>query len=146
MTSEAAPTKKINPLLPFIRIPDKYPDEPAYIYGAKCKNCGAVYVGDRMACGNCATTGPFEDVRFSGDGEIYAFSVVYQSVPGVEVPYVAAVIDLVEGASVRGNVYGLDSSKPTADWCGRKVKMYTEKVRVDREGNDIVAAKFRVVD
>jgi len=26
------------------------------------------------------------------------------------------------------------------------VKMFTEKVRVDREGNDIIAAKFKVTD
>jgi uncharacterized OB-fold protein len=82
----------------------------------------------------------------SDEGEIYVFSVVHQTVPGLEAPYVAAIIDLPEGVSVRGNVYGLDPEKPSPEWFGKKVKMYTEKVRTDREGNDVIAAKFRVLN
>ena len=67
-------------------------------------------------------------------------------VPGLEAPYVAAIIDLKDGVSIRGNVYGLDPTQPSPDWFGKKVKMFTEKVRVDREGNDIIAAKFRVMN
>jgi uncharacterized OB-fold protein len=111
----------------------------------QCKECGAKYLGTRTACGKCASTGPFEEVRFSDEGEIYVFSVVHQTLPGLEAPYVAAIIDLKDGVSIRANVYGLDPLKPSAEWFGKKVKMFTEKVRVDREGNDIVAAKFRVV-
>ncbi|HEU4758407.1 MAG TPA: OB-fold domain-containing protein [Dehalococcoidia bacterium] len=146
MTQEAAPEKKTNPIVPFLRIPEKYPDEPAYFWGVKCQQCGAKFLGSRTACGNCGSTGPFEEQRFSDEGEIYVFSVVHQTVPGLEAPYVAAIIDLKDGVAVRANVYGLDPQKPSTDWFGKKVKMYTEKIRVDREGNDIVAAKFRVVN
>ncbi len=142
MAQETATEKKVNPIVPFIRIPDKYPDEPAYLWGVKCA-CGAKFLGARTACGSCGATDKFEEVRYGGDGEIYVFSIVHQTVPGLEVPYVAAVIDLDDGVSVRGNVYGLDPLKPSAEWFGKRVKMFTEKVRVDREGNDIVAAKFR---
>ncbi len=146
MTQEAAPQKKTNPIVPFLRIPEKYPEEPAYLWGSKCQSCGAVYLGARLACANCASTGPFEEMRLSDEGEIYVFSVVHQTVPGLEAPYIAAIIDLPEGVSVRGNIYGLDPLKPDPSWFGKKVKMYTEAVRQDREGNDIVAAKFRVVN
>ncbi len=146
MTQETAVEKKVNPIVPFLRIPDNYPNEPAYFWGVKCKSCGAAYLGSRQACAKCASTGPFEETRFSDEGEIYVFAVVYQTVPGLEAPYVAAIIDLKDGVSVRGNVYGLDVSKPSPDWFGKKVKMFTEKVRVDREGNDIIAAKFRVIN
>lgn len=145
MTQQTA-EKKVNPLVPFLRLPEGYPDKPAYLWGVRCKECGAAFLGARQACGKCGSTGPFDEVRFSDHGEIYVFSVVHQTVPGLEVPYIAAIIDLPEGVSVRGNVYGLDPLKPSPDWFGKKVKMYTEKVRVDREGNDIVAAKFRVVN
>lgn len=147
MTQEATATeKKTNPIVPFLRIPDNYPDEPAYLWGSKCKQCGTVYLGTRVACANCSSTGPFEEVRLSDEGEIYVFSVVHQSLPGLESPYVAAIIDLPEGVAVRANVYGLDPTNPSPQWFGKKVKMFTEKVRVDREGNDIVAAKYRVVN
>ena len=145
MTQEAAAEPKQNPIVPFLRIPDDPNDQP-YLWGTKCKACGAVFLGERVACGKCGDTGPFEEVRLSDEGEIYVFSVVHQTVPGLEAPYVAAIIDLPEGVSVRGNVYGLDPANPSPEWFGKKVKMYTEKVRTDREGNDVIAAKFRVLN
>jgi hypothetical protein len=145
LTQEAASEKKQNPIVPFLRIPDDPNDQP-YLWGTKCKACGAVFLGERVACGKCGDLGPFQEVRLSDEGEIYVFSVVHQTVPGLESPYVAAIIDLPEGVSVRGNVYGLDPANPNPEWFGKKVKMYTEKVRTDRDGNDVIAAKFRVLN
>ena len=145
MTQEAATEPKQNPIVPFLRIPDDPNDKP-YLWATKCKACGAAFLGERVACGKCGDTGPFEEVRLSDEGEIYVFSVVHQTVPGLEAPYVAAIIDLPEGVSVRGNVYGLDPANPSPEWFGKKVKMYTEKVRTDRDGNDVIAAKFRVLN
>jgi uncharacterized OB-fold protein len=145
LTQEAATEKKQNPIVPFLRIPDD-PNEQPHFWGSKCRACGAVFLGERVACGKCGDLGPFEEVRLSDEGEIYVFSVVHQTVPGLEAPYVAAIIDLPEGVSVRANVYGLDPNNPSPQWFGKKVKMYTEKVRTDREGNDVIAAKFRVIN
>jgi len=145
LTQETASEKKQNPIVPFLRIPEDPNDQP-YLWGTKCKACGAVFLGERVACGKCGDLGPFEEVRLSDEGEIYVFSVVHQTVPGLEAPYVAAIIDLPEGVSVRGNVYGLDPANPSPEWFGKKVKMYTEKVRTDRDGNDVIAAKFRVLN
>jgi len=148
LTQEAATAteKKSNPIVPFMKLPDNYPQAEGYFWGVICKNCGTKFLGARTACGNCGSTGPFEETRFGGEGEIYSFAVVYQTVPGLEAPYVAAIVDLDDGVAVRANVYGLDFSKPGPDWFGKRVKMFTEKVRVDREGNDIIAAKFRVIN
>jgi uncharacterized OB-fold protein len=144
LTQEAtAPQNK--PILPFIRVPENFPAEPAYLWGSKCKGCGAQFLGERAACGNCGSTGPFEEMHYSDEGEIYVFSVVHQSVPGIEAPYIGAIIDMKDGISVRGNVYGLDPLKPSPDWFGKKVKMYGEKVATDKDGNDVIAAKFKVV-
>ena len=145
MTQEAATEPKQNPIVPFLRIPEDPNDQP-YLWGTKCKACGAVFLGERVACGKCGDLGAFQEVRLSDEGEIYVFSVVHQTVPGLEVPYVAAIIDLPEGVSVRGNVDGLDPANPSPEWFGKKVKMYTEKVRTDRDGNDVIAAKFRVLN
>jgi uncharacterized OB-fold protein len=143
--TQEATEKKNNPLVPFLRIPEKWPDEPAYFWGSKCKKCGASFLGSRVACGQCGGTA-FEEVRFSDEGEIYVFSVVHQTVPGIEAPYIGAIIDLKDGPAVRGNVFGLDPLKPSTDWFGKKVKMYAEKVATDKEGNDVIGARFRVVN
>jgi uncharacterized OB-fold protein len=137
--------KKVKPLVPFLRVPDDYPEQPAYLWGVQCGTCETKYLGPRSACAKCGSLGPFSDVRYGDDGEIYVFSVVHQTVPGLEAPYVAAIIDMSDGVTLRGNVYGLDPQHPSAEWFGKKVKMFSEKIRVDREGNDVIAAKFRVV-
>ncbi len=146
--TQAQPTqeKKAKPLVPFLRIPDKWPEEPPYLFGSRCKECGALFLGERYACGRCGAVEKFEEVRLSDEGEIYVFTVVHQSFPGIETPYIAAVIDLPEGVSVRANVYGLDPNNPGPHWFGKKVKMRAEKIRVDREGNDVIAPKFYAVE
>jgi len=146
LTQEATAPKKANPIVPFLRLPETYPAEEGYLWGVQCKACGAKFLGARTACGSCGSTGPFEEKQFGGQGQIYVFSVVHQTVPGLEAPYVAAIIDLDDGVTVRANVYGLDASKPGPDCFCKKDPTTTEKVRLDREGNDIVAAKFRVIN
>ena len=146
MTQETATEKKVNSIISFLRVPEKFPAEPAYLWGVQCKGCGAKFLGSRTACGKCGATGPFEEQKYGADGEIYVFSVVHQSAPGIEVPYVAAIIDLDDGVAVRASVVGLDPLTPSKDWLGKRVQMFAEKVATDREGNDVVAAKFRVVN
>jgi len=144
--TQQAPTgeKKQNPLVPYLRLPQS-PGEQPYLWGSKCKSCGAVYTGKRMACSKCFSTEPMEEMRFSNRGRIWTFTVVHQSAPGIPTPYIAAVVDLPEGVSVKTNIDGLDPLKPDRSWLGMEVEMFTEKVRTDREGNDIIAYKFRPV-
>jgi hypothetical protein len=146
VTQEQAPQaeKKPQPILPYLRIPES-PNEQPYLWGSKCKSCGALFTGKRMACSRC-TSQELEEIRFSREGELYTFTVIYQSFPGIPVPYVAATIDLPEGVSVPATVTGLDANNPDpTDWLGKKVEMYTEKVYSDREGNDVIAYRFRPV-
>jgi len=141
----AATEKQNKPLLDFIRVPANYPAEDAYLWGSQCNACGAKFLGERVACGKCGSAEPMKEVKFGADGEIYVYAVVYQATPGLETPYIGAIIDLDDGVSVRGNVYGLDPTKPDPSWFGKRVKMFTEKVATDKEGNDVIAAKFKVV-
>ena len=135
--------KQDKPIVPFLRLPEKA-GEKAYLFGSKCKQCGAVYLGERMACGRCFSTEPMEQVRLSDRGELHVFSIVHQSAPGIPVPYVAAIVDLPEGVSVRCNIEGVEPDPKSLKF-GMPVEMYTEKVHTDREGNDIIAFKFRPV-
>ena len=144
MAQETATEKKTNPIVQFLRIPENYPDEPAYLWGMQCGSCSAKFLGSRVACGKCGETDKLSEVKFGDEGEIYVFSVVHQTVPGLEVPYIGAIVDLDDGVSIRANVYGLDAEKPDASWFGKRVKMFTEVTAQDREGNDVVAAKFKV--
>lgn len=129
------------PILPFLRIPENSNEKP-YLVGNKCKNCGAVYLGSRMGCSRCMSTEPMEEIRLSDRGELHVFSIVHQSAPGIPTPYIAAIVDLPEGVSVRCNIEGVEPDPKNLKF-GMPVEMYTETVHVDKEGNEIVAFKFR---
>jgi uncharacterized OB-fold protein len=135
--------KKANPIVPHLQLPEAA-GQKAYISGVKCKSCGAAYVGTRMACSKCFAVDDFEELRFSGQGTLRAFTIVYQTAPGIEVPFIAAIVDLPEGTAVRCNIGGVEpDGEKVAALLGKKLEMYTEKVRTDQEGNDVIAFKFR---
>ena len=141
--AEAPAEKQERPIVPFLVLPAKEGEKP-YLRGSKCKSCGAAYLGDRMACGKCSAVGEFEEIRFSDYGELHTFTIVYQTAPGIEVPFVAAIVDLPEGTSIRCNIVGIEPDpEKLVPLLGKRVEMYTEKVRTDNEGNDVIAFRFR---
>jgi uncharacterized OB-fold protein len=129
------------PIVPFLRLPAA-PGEKPYLAGRRCAACGATYLGTRLACARCCTRGSFAEVRLADRGTLWVYSIVHQSVPGVPVPYVAAIVDLPEGVSVRCNLVDVDPD-PAALRFGMAVEMVTRTVRQDRDGNDVVAFFFR---
>ena len=144
MAETQTETKQRRPILPFLRIPEDAKEKP-YLVGSKCKSCGTVYLGSRMGCSRCLSTEPMEEVRLSDRGELHVFSIVHQSAPGIPVPYIAAIVDLPEGVSVRANIEGVEPDPKNLKF-GMPVEMYTEVVHVDKEGNEIIAFKFRPTD
>lgn len=133
--------KKEKPIVPFLHLPET-PNDRAYLGGSRCTECGTAYLGERIACSKCLSTKPLEELRLSDKGKLYVYSIVHQTFPGVPTPYVAAIVDLPEGVSVRCNLEGIEPD-PSKLRFGMPVEMYTEKVRTDREGNDVIAFKFR---
>ncbi|HVN84233.1 MAG TPA: OB-fold domain-containing protein [Candidatus Binatia bacterium] len=78
----------------------------------------------------------------SSTGTLWVYSIVHQSAPGIPTPYVAAIVDLPEGVSVRCNIIDVEPD-PAKIRFGMPVEMITKKVREDREGNDVIAFFFR---
>ncbi len=139
-TAAPAAGKKIRPIVPFLRLPEN--GEAPHLVGKKCGNCGAVYLGRRVACSKCSGTGPFNEIRLSDTGTLWVYSIVHQSAPGIPTPYVAAIVDLPEGVSVRCTLIDVEPQPEKLPF-GMPVKMVTKKVREDKEGNDVIAFFFR---
>lgn len=138
MASDAA--ARPLPVVDFLKIPDG--GEP-YLEGSKCKSCGSVYLGERSACSKCGAVGQFEAKKLSNDGELYVYSIVYRSFPGVQVPYVSAVVDLKGGGTVKGNLIGVDPS-PEKIKMGMPVRVVFKDAlgRKDRDGNSYLSYFF----
>src|SRR5437870_4345820 len=138
----AAPSseKKRRPIVPFLRLGDN--GDTPHLVARKCAACGAVYLGTRVACSKCFSSGPFNEIRLSDRGALWVYSIVYQSAPGIPTPYVAAIVDLPEGVSVRCTLIDVEPN-PEKIGFDMPVEMVTKKVREDKDGNDVIAFFFR---
>jgi uncharacterized OB-fold protein len=81
-----------------------------YLEGMKCAACCEVMaVGNRRACPKCSTVGTLEALRLAERGTLYTYTVVHRSVPGVATPFIAALVDLDGGGTIKGNLIGVDA-------------------------------------
>jgi uncharacterized OB-fold protein len=67
----------------------------------RCRVCGLYLHPPRPACRRCRAM-DVEPVEVSGRGVVHTFTVAHHAfIPGVEVPYVIAVVELVEQPGLR---------------------------------------------
>jgi len=134
------PAARPLPAVDFLKIPDG--GEP-YLEASKCKACGSIYLGERSACSKCGAVGQLEPTRLANEGELYVYSIVHRSFPGVQVPYVSAIVDLKGGGTVKGNLIGIDPS-PEKIKMGMPVRVVFKDAlgRKDRDGNSYLSYFF----
>ncbi len=135
------PAAKPLPVVDFLKIPDS--GDP-YLEGHKCKACGSIFLGERSVCSKCGARDQLEAVRLADEGELYVYSIVHRSFPGVQVPYVSAIVDLKGGGTVKGNLIGIDAD-PAKIKMGMPVKVVFQDAlgRKDRDGNSYLSYFFQ---
>ncbi len=139
MAEDAAASGPL-PVVPWLRIPAQ--GDP-YLEGHECKSCGAIYLGERSTCAKCGTRGQLAPRRLENTGTLYVYSIVHRSFPGIEVPYVSAIVDLDGGGTVKGNLIGIDP-EPEKIEMGMPVEViYRVAPRKDREGNEYLTYYFQ---
>jgi uncharacterized OB-fold protein len=139
MAEETAASKPL-PVVPFLKIPDK--GDP-YIEGHKCKNCGSIFLGQRTVCSNCAARDQIEAIKLANKGELYVYSITHRSFPGIETPYVSAVVDLDGGGSVKGNLINIDPDPEKIKMGMRVEVIYQIAPRKDKDGNEYLTYYFQ---
>lgn len=80
------------------------------IWMRRCEDCRKAYFYPRDICPNCGSART-QWFRASGRGTVYTFAVVHRAPhPGFgdRVPYVAAIVELEEGARIPTNLVGVD--------------------------------------
>ncbi|MBW2291140.1 MAG: Zn-ribbon domain-containing OB-fold protein [Deltaproteobacteria bacterium] len=128
------------PIVPFLKIPDG--GDP-YLEGQVCSDCGAIFLGERIGCAKCGATGTMEAKRLSDRGELYVYSIVFRSFPGIDVPYVSAIVDLEGGGTVKGNLINVDFD-PEKISMGMPVEVvYQTAPRKDSDGNEYLMYSFQ---
>ena len=128
------------PVVPFLKIPTK--GDP-YLEGHRCAACKAVFIGEREICSKCFARGKLKPEALANQGELYVYSIVHRSFPGVAVPYVSAIVDLEGGGTIKGNLIGIDPD-PEKIKLGMPVEVvYKTAPTKDSEGNEYLTYYFQ---
>ncbi|MGA2110753.1 MAG: Zn-ribbon domain-containing OB-fold protein [Anaerolineales bacterium] len=114
------------------------------LVGEQCEHCHAKIFPPRDICPECgrATQSRFS---FSGQGEVYSFTVIHDAPSGYETqaPYAIALVKLAEGPLVTAQITDVD---PRELRIGLPVEMVTRKLRAEgEEGLIQYGYKFRPV-
>ncbi len=99
--SEQAEVTGPLPVVSWLKLPE---GADPYLEGHKCRECGAIYLGTRENCSSCGARDKMTATKLSTKGKLYSYSIVHRSFPGIEVPYVSAIVDLEGGGTVKGNL------------------------------------------
>jgi uncharacterized protein len=129
------------PAVDFLKIPEE--GEP-YLEGHKCGACGATFLGERTVCSKCGARDQMKAVKLSRTGKLYTYSIVYRSFPGIDVPYISAVVDLDDGTTVKGNLIGVEPDPKNVEFDMPVEVVFDDALgRKDREGNSYLAYFFK---
>ena len=129
------------PVVPHLKIPD---DGEPYIEGHRCGSCGATYLGVRANCSKCGARDGMAPVRLSNQGELYSYCIVHRSFPGIDVPYVSAIVDLEGGGTVKGNLINIEPDPSKIDFGMPVEVVYDDALgRKDSDGNSYLSYFFQ---
>ena len=114
------------------------------LVGEVCRVCHEPIFPPRDVCPHCIEAG--QDVhQFSGKGEVYSFSTVYEAPAGYtdNQPYTVALVKLAEGPLLTAQLTDVDNDQVRI---GMPVEMVTRKIKEEGENGLIVYGyKFRPV-
>ncbi len=114
------------------------------LVGEICEHCGKRIFPPRDVCPECEAPAK-TPLQFSGRGEVYSYSTVYNSPRGFEefAPYTVALVRLEEGPMVAAQLTDVDADQVRI---GMPVEMVTRRVQSNgEEGAIVYGYKFRPV-
>jgi len=113
------------------------------LVGEVCPHCDAKIFPPRDVCPECHGEAK-EPFAFSGKGEIYSYTTIYEAPSGFDsaAPYTVALVKLNEGPMVTAQLTDVDGGEVKI---GMPVEMVTRKMRDDGDerGMIVYGYKFR---
>jgi hypothetical protein len=113
------------------------------LVGEVCPKCDGKIFPPRDVCPYCADNHPQPAFQFSGRGEVFSHTTVYNAPEGYEeqAPYTVALVKLEEGPLVTAQLTDVNNDEVKI---GLPVEMVTRKIRTQgEEGLIIYGYKFR---
>ncbi len=127
------------PMVPFLKRDDQ--GNP-YLAGTKCNSCGHTYVGERTVCANCYARDDMTSVRLAETGKVYVFTVIHRSFPGIKTPFVDVIVDLEDGAHIKGTLHGVEPDPEKIPYDLPVKVVYREVAPVNKPGEPHLTYAF----
>jgi len=141
MSEQAEQASQPLPVVSWLKLPEG--GDP-YLEGEKCGACGAVFVGERETCSKCGARGRMKAIKLSNKGKLYAYSIVHRSFPGIEVPYISAIVDLEGGGTVKGNLIDVEADPANLEFDMPVEVVFRDALgRKDKDGNSYISYFFK---
>jgi len=129
------------PVVDFLKIPE---DGEPFLEGHKCGACGATFLGERKICSKCGVRDQMSAITLPNKGNMYAYSIVHRSFPGIDVPYVSAVVDLEDGTAIKGNLINVEPDPEKIEFGMPVDVVFGDALgRKDRDGNSYLSYFFQ---
>ena len=131
------------PVVEYLKLPE---DGDPYLEGHKCGDCNSIFLGEREVCSNCTARGKIEPIKLSNKGKLYSYSITFRSFPGIDVPYISAIVDLEGGGTVKGNLIGCEPDPEKIEFDMPVEVVFDDALgRKDSEGNSYISYFFKPI-
>ncbi|HEX2993200.1 MAG TPA: Zn-ribbon domain-containing OB-fold protein [Anaerolineales bacterium] len=109
--------------------------------GEVCPHCDHKIFPPRDVCPNCGDEAK-ELYTFSGKGEVYSFTTIYEAPSGYDsnAPYTVALVKLDEGPMITAQLTDVDNC---AVKIGMPVEMVTRKMRNDGDERGLIVYGYK---
>jgi len=131
------------PVVEYLKLPD---DGEPYLEGHKCGDCNSIFLGEREVCSNCTARGKIKPVKLSNKGKLYSYSITFRSFPGIDVPYISAIVDLEGGGTIKGNLIDCEPDPEKIEFDMPVEVIFDDALgRKDAEGNSYISYFFKPI-
>ena len=131
------------PVVEYLKLPE---DGDPYLEGHKCGDCNSIFLGEREVCSNCTARGKIKPVKLSNKGKLYSYSITFRSFPGIDVPYISAIVDLDGGGTVKGNLIDCEPDPEKIEFDMPVEVVFDDALgRKDAEGNSYISYFFKPI-
>ena len=83
-------------------------------------------------------------VILPNSGKLYSYSIVYRSFPGIDVPYISAIVDLDDGTAIKGNLINVEPDPGNIEFDMPVDVVFADALgRKDADGNSYLSYFFQ---
>ena len=132
------------PVVDYLKLPE---DGDPYLEGHKCSSCNSIFIGERSVCSSCSSRDTMETITLGNKGKLYSYSIVFRSFPGIDVPYISAIVDLDDGGTRISNLIDCDPDPEKIKFDMPVEVVFDDALgRKDAEGNSYISYFFKPVN